>query len=974
MRYSFYAVVLLSLNLWGQYIFAFQHSSHPPYIYNLTYQDGLEAQFIYDLFVNEKGLLLLGTDQGLMSYNGSYFQTYPFKNSLSPAIDRLQQDNQGKLWCKNFSDQIFYFENDTLISHNTINSFLNKRQENLVDFLVLEAQLYFITEKNIYVESKEGHIKQLHTGQNEDLFFKLYCDTSSDRLFVLSDNDIREIKNDTIINYTNTSNGQKDMAIVNDKLFYFLKGNQNKLYLGDKEINVNISRNQYFYNLIKTDHLLWLCTSNGLIEIDHQTESIENEFLTGNRINDIAKDFEGNYWISSIDNGLFFMPNKKMKVISFKDNNLSQNYTAVQVDSLGHIFIGTTKGEILQLDRALNLQFVYKTETAIEINYIYLYQDKIITSSGVFERNKSDPLFNEYLGKDICKDEFGNFLIANYNSAYLLSSQFQAKIILPEKMDDLAKALAYSSLNNNLVFRNKRSRAVHYSKADTAYYVGFSDGLYKYRLDGEIEELKTPSGKKIIAKSIKEDDAGIIWIATSQSGLIMMNGRQPLRIFNTNSGLSSNACKAIEIDQKGVWVLTDKSLDLLDRQELTIDNLGHHLGLKNVGINTFMVDNQYVWLATKLGLIYFLKDNFRYQPKPYLEIIAQQNDGSRIENNSKLPYDKNNLLVSLNSILFKSSGDYTYEYILEPFHKEWQIQDAVQNQLNFVSLSPNNYNLKVRIRTGSFLGAEKVLSFSVLKPFWAEQWFVISAFLLLCLLLFVVYKWAVARTQKIQTVKEKLAISQLTALRSQMNPHFMFNILNAVQGLIYTNQKNKANSFIGTFSTLMRKTLDVSGKREISIKEELETIQLYISLEKARFDEEDFQYEFRLPEEDLSKYTIPSLVIQPFVENAIKHGLMHKSGQKYLAISLSMQNNMYWVFSIEDNGIGRKKSMEINQKTNKHHKSFAMNAIYERIRLINKLNKTPIKIEIEDLVNSFNQPAGTKVKLYIPVNYEDTNS
>jgi LytS/YehU family sensor histidine kinase len=232
----------------------------------------------------------------------------------------------------------------------------------------------------------------------------------------------------------------------------------------------------------------------------------------------------------------------------------------------------------------------------------------------------------------------------------------------------------------------------------------------------------------------------------------------------------------------------------------------------------------------------------------------------------------------------------------------------------------------------------------------------------------------VARTQRIQSINEKLATSQLTALRSQMNPHFMFNILNAVQGLIYSNQKRKANSFIGTFSTLMRKTLDVSGKREITIKEELETIELYISLEKARFEDGEFCYEIVLPREELSQYTLPSLIVQPFVENAIKHGLMHKRGLKKLILQLEKYDEKYWKLSIEDNGIGRKKSMQINQKIEGKPKPFAMNAFYERIELINKLSQRPIKIEVLDLVSDSQESAGTRVTLFIPINHENTNS
>jgi LytS/YehU family sensor histidine kinase len=230
----------------------------------------------------------------------------------------------------------------------------------------------------------------------------------------------------------------------------------------------------------------------------------------------------------------------------------------------------------------------------------------------------------------------------------------------------------------------------------------------------------------------------------------------------------------------------------------------------------------------------------------------------------------------------------------------------------------------------------------------------------------VVFKWATNRARKKQLIKEQLALSQLTALRTQMNPHFMFNVLNAVQGLIYSNQKSRANEYLGTFSDLMRKTLDVSDKRSISIYEELETIKLYVELEKARFEGDDFDFILDFPKQvDLHQYQIPSLIVQPFVENAIKHGLMHKTGKKILSLSIKKGNENYWEFEIKDNGIGREQSGKINASMKKHQ-SFATKATSNRITLINKLSPLPITLQINDLENE-GIVSGTQVVLQIPI-------
>ena len=161
----------------------------------------------------------------------------------------------------------------------------------------------------------------------------------------------------------------------------------------------------------------------------------------------------------------------------------------------------------------------------------------------------------------------------------------------------------------------------------------------------------------------------------------------------------------------------------------------------------------------------------------------------------------------------------------------------------------------------------------------------------------------------------------------------------------------------------MRKILDSSDKNEVTLDKEFETIDLYVSLEKARFDN-DFEYKITYPDDvDLGAYSIPSMIIQPFVENAIKHGLMHKEGYKKLDIKAELFDDV-WCFTIDDNGVGRQASEVINQKIKKHI-SFATKAIDNRIKLINKMAAIAIDIEIIDKKALDGKALGTRIKIYI---------
>ena len=208
--------------------------------------------------------------------------------------------------------------------------------------------------------------------------------------------------------------------------------------------------------------------------------------------------------------------------------------------------------------------------------------------------------------------------------------------------------------------------------------------------------------------------------------------------------------------------------------------------------------------------------------------------------------------------------------------------------------------------------------------------------------------------------------SKLKAIKSQMNPHFFYNALNTLQSFILSNEKRLAIDYLSKFSNLTRTILEMTEKDFISISEEVKTLQLYLDIEKGRFDE-DFSYEIQVGKNiDQESIKIPTMLLQPYVENAVKHGLLHKQGDKKVVISFEKQNNELSI-KIDDNGIGRQKSSELNQIKNKNHQSFATEALQNRIDLLNEYNHKNISLKIIDKHNLQNQPTGTLVEIIIPI-------
>ena len=219
-------------------------------------------------------------------------------------------------------------------------------------------------------------------------------------------------------------------------------------------------------------------------------------------------------------------------------------------------------------------------------------------------------------------------------------------------------------------------------------------------------------------------------------------------------------------------------------------------------------------------------------------------------------------------------------------------------------------------------------------------------------------------TERRLEIEKKATESELKALKSQMNPHFMFNALNSIQEQFMYGDKVKANEQMSNFTYLTRQILTVSGKKKINLSTEVEILEKYLELEKMRFDK-GFEYNITLGQTiDEDYHQIPPMLIQPFVENSIKHGLLHKQGNKYVNIHFELdQAEEHIICTVEDNGIGREKSAEIKLKSPQKHQSFSTSATEERLQLLGL--QTEKAIVYEDLFDQNNVFCGTKVSLKI---------
>jgi hypothetical protein len=373
----------------------------------------------------------------------------------------------------------------------------------------------------------------------------------------------------------------------------------------------------------------------------------------------------------------------------------------------------------------------------------------------------------------------------------------------------------YSYLEQHIfILKTKRTRAVYADANTNSYYSGNSDGLFLFSERFKTEEIRAPNNRPIIAAQIVGDQDGFIWVASIQQGLFKIKGDKVVGQLNMSNGLPSNQCKKMRIDNEGLWLITDAGLHLVNRKNMRVKHISTNVGLDGLMINDIEIENNRIYLATNEGLLTTKTSFIAEEIAPNFSIVEGRAFGQIIQTNASLKSNQNNISLRFQTIHFRSMGNYVYQYRLLGLSPEWITQDAKIKEVNFFALSPGSYVFQARVNLGDVFSPIEQFSFTIAKPFWLKGWFIFLSVLFVLTVLYYLYAWQIKKINARQNIREQLALSQITALRTQMNPHFMFNILNAFQGLIYTNQKTKANEYLGVFSDLMRKrsTFPTSAK------------------------------------------------------------------------------------------------------------------------------------------------------------------
>lgn len=359
-----------------------------------------------------------------------------------------------------------------------------------------------------------------------------------------------------------------------------------------------------------------------------------------------------------------------------------------------------------------------------------------------------------------------------------------------------------------------------------------------------------------------------------------------------------------------------------------------------------------------------------YAPSIHITRVRIGDKDTSLKSIYELDYSKNKLIINFYSAAADSEENIIYKYQMTSIDNKWE--ETKYPIVQYTNLSPGDYTFTASAinEKGTWSIQPASVRFIIKPPFWQAWWFRLILFDIVIIGLMVMehirFKKTVSEEKQKYEMERKISELELVALRSQMNPHFIFNSLNSIQRYITENDKTSANKYLVDFSKLMRQTFENSTKKTMPVSDTIDSLKAYLHLEIMRLGESKLEYEMEIdPSIDIFNEEIPPLILQPYVENAIWHGISNvTSGKGKIKIKMIKENG-YLVCSVIDNGVGRAKASELKDKDNTHHKSGGMNVTKERLDIFNSLYNNKKDIDIIDLFDENKNPSGTEIKIYV---------
>ncbi|NML23980.1 histidine kinase [Pseudoflavitalea sp. G-6-1-2] len=923
-------------------------------------KDGLAGNQVYSICQDQQGFLWFGTETGVSRFDGSKFKNFTIKDGLPDnAIIKVFTDSRGRVWLIPFNKSICYYykgkiynqQNDSLLrSINFKNPVLKIRETE-------SGSLLFFSFQDLLELKPNGRLNWISVLPSH-FFDSRITELTPPEEFIIMDS-IFTFRNGQISFLKKTSPTAISFRYVYNDLEIWLEDNSNTLIINSEKRKLHYSIPFPIINTITqiNDSLFSINTVKGALLLNVCTGKIIRHLMPDMNIASYFMDNESNIWLTTLPGGLLRIHSEQFRCITSDPSGKPLSVTSFFKKKNG-LIIGADK-KVFELDANLKLSPVALPPSIDrEVTHIDQRNGKFYISAGHLLFVGTPQLgFAEY-------NLFGSIKEFAFNKENNPIAVTSSGVYLVPKIKPKQYPPIYKGRTTTIVIHN-----------DTCWF-GTVHGLYRLGHDLVSHWLGdlTPELQDRIT-AIEVDKYGQFWVATAGKGVVAMKNNRIVYRINSNHGLSSDAVHCIEPDDDGsIWLGTDKGVDHITFSggQPNVSNRLYADGIVSGFVNAVASKGDTIFAGTPEGIFLFNKKAVPINSQCKLILQEVISAGKSVESAGipDMKYGAGNLTIRYTAISFKSAGHITYHYRLKGLDTVWK-QTELQS-LEFISLPPGEYELELFATNKFNVNSDTIhLHWTVYPRFWQKGWFLLLVLLAAILLTryLVKRKNRIEHNKKEQERSTKLRIQQLEqkAMLAQMNPHFIFNSMHAVQEFILDKDILSANRYLNSFARLIRQTLDQSMRPYLSLSEEIEYLTTYFKLEQLRFSHQ-FDYEFIIQESvNPEEIFIPCLLLQPIIENAIGHGIQHriqKAGGR-VVVEFSIEGNQL-ICSVRDNGLGFEAVQALKTDQHIEHQSRGMQLTRDRIALLGKSLSAPAGLLIKDIIKN-NAVEGTEIILQLPL-------
>lgn len=950
-----------------------QLNGHPVY-HRYTADDGLPSNTIYHTFQDSRGFIWFATNNGVSRFDGQRFANFDMTNGLvDNVVFEIYEDYRGRIWFISQSCQLCYYADGHIApyAHNDkiraqVNAMMGPVKYafsiDTLDNVLLSVKQFgmvSITEEGAYRHYADGRyaaevlvdfgpqrtiISSLRKNQHGGGQMQLARNGRVIHSIEMHQKSVQQI-------FAAAVADSVQVVAINDALYR----------LGEHKAQL-LQRHPSVITGMSTDHHgnLWVSNLRGGVQVYPPGRYGQPmlHLLDEQLVVSVLHDAEGAYWIGTLNDGVYYVPNINVLLLTADDGLQTNHIASVQLVE-GRLYVGYRGGFIDVIDNG---------------QLHHLHHEQHSMGDVVSE------LYVSPNGRELYACSSGpTYRVSRHSATAYAPAMNRPRAIGHSRHGGLwlgGRHYLVRVEDGRVVHRLPPLRSTVWSLTeDDSGNLWFctSNGLYRY--DGQSLTDVGHGNKMLQGKGyamLYHPEDSTLWIGTNGNGVVVYSPRySSAQQISMEQGLLSNTVNDIVYTPGRVWLATAQGLSVVRtvRGGWEVESYTRADGLPSTELTALAVRGDTVVVGTNSGLATFQYPKIvrRGQAMPTHITEVQVNGCSLAPSDGPiaLQHTQNMVGFSFVTLSYKNYGHNTYRYRMHGIDTAWNYTQL--SGCLYSSLPPGSYRFQVQgqCANGDWEGSQASMLLKIARPYWQTPWFAALMALVASGCIYAVYRLRLNAINKRNDLVNSINLYKHQALRQQMNPHFIFNTLGSIQYYILNNEPIKSQQYLTKFAQLMRMTLDNSAMSVVSLGDELKLLELYLHLEDMRLGGR-FSYKVECPDLAHIKDTpVPTMIIQPFVENAIWHGIMLKQSgaDGWVRVGISKHGD-HITIEVEDNGVGRQQAQKL--KTQQGRVSRGYQITQQRIGLLNTMYGIRFNITTIDKVNDAQQPAGTLVVINIP--------